>query len=486
MNKTTITRTMIVCMFLLMGIAQAMQGAGTGLPSPGNNKVAYYVFDSSGPDHYPLTSFTDAANIVVLFEGTLWELADSAHYNSGWMRNVVYHSYAEILRDVRVLQARGVKVLMNVDDAASWSTATPFTTHDGKQLTPEEFAAFIKTCAIDSAHLDGISLDIEHGATGNATYIALLKEIGKYFGPRSSNSDSQIYTAAIYSGGAPGSVVGKSKDITSYMNFVMDMAYFNTNYAARFRQWADSIGASRTMVGVLNDMNDLANATAAAAWQPAQPPKAGIMVYAANNLKSYTDAVFNALVIGPMVAASPFPADNATGVNVDARLSWKGDPTATSHLVYFGSGGVLEAMGTQTDTTFDPGPLEANTTYFWRIDEKNAVGTTVGFVWRFTTGTSTAILAEDDGTPAQFELLQNYPNPFNPSTTIPYTLAASARVVLSIFNTLGQQIVELQNGEQGAGHHEVRFDAQGLPSGMYFYRLRAGTYVETRKLMLTR
>ena len=75
----------------------------------------------------------------------------------------------------------------------------------------------------------------------------------------------------------------------------MDMAYFNSNYVSRFNQWADSIGASKTMIGVLNDYYDLTHATAAAAWQPASPPKAGIMVYAANNLKSYTDGVFSAL-----------------------------------------------------------------------------------------------------------------------------------------------------------------------------------------------
>ena len=284
--------------FFYIGIIPALRIAKADLPAPGNNKVAYYVFDSGGPDHFPLTSFTDLANIVVLFEGTLWELADSAHYNSGWMRNVNYHSYSEITQgcpDPAVTS--GVKVLMNVDDAASWSTSTPFTTHDGTKLNGQQFAAFIKACAIDSLHLDGISLDIEHKATANADYMALLKELGKYFGPLSADSASQMYIAAIYSGGAPGPIVGKSKEITAHMNFVMDMAYFNRNYAARFNQWADSIGASKVMVGVLNDYYDLAYAMQAATWQPVSPPKAGVMVYAANNLKSYTDGVFGALTV---------------------------------------------------------------------------------------------------------------------------------------------------------------------------------------------
>lgn len=298
MKEIVFARFMVVLMFLLTSINPALQVLKADLPPTGNNKVAYFVFDSGGPDRFPLTTFTGEANIVVLFEGTLWELADSAHYYTGWMTttNVNYRYYSEIIRDVRILQARGVKVLMNVDDAPSWSTSTPFTTYDGIKYNYQQFAEFIKHCAIDVLHLDGIALDIEHKATGNAEYIALIKEIGKYFGPLSSKRDSQIYTAAIYSGGAPGYVIGKSTDVAAYFNFVMDMGYFQ-HYIPRFNQWADHIGASKTMVGVLNDFFDLDYALAAAAWQPAIPPKAGIMVYAANNLKSYTDAVFNALVL---------------------------------------------------------------------------------------------------------------------------------------------------------------------------------------------
>jgi len=290
--KKNFTRIASVLIFLFAII----NASKAEIPSIGNNKVAYYVFDSGGPDHYPLTTFTDEANIVVLFEGKLWELADSIHYATGWMRNVNYHYYSEIIRDVRILQERGVKVLMNVDDAASWSTSTPFTTYDGVKYDYKQFAGFIKACAIDSLHLDGISLDIEHGASWNESYKNLLKELGKYFGPKSSDSSSQMYIAAIYSGGAPGPSLGKSAEVTSYMNFIMDMAYFSSYYVLRFNQWANSIGNSKTMIGVLNDYFDLTYATNVAKWQPSSGTKAGIMVYAANNLKSYTDSVFRSLV----------------------------------------------------------------------------------------------------------------------------------------------------------------------------------------------
>jgi hypothetical protein len=86
--------------------------------------------------------------------------------------------------------------------------------------------------------------------------------------------------------------------------------------------------------------------------------------------------------------------------------------------------------------------------------------------------------------PKSVALRQNYPNPFNPSTVIRYALPSHSHVNLTIYNTLGQQVATLVNGEMEAGYHEVRFDGSRLASGVYFYRLQAGTYAETRKLLL--
>ena len=93
---------------------------------------------------------------------------------------------------------------------------------------------------------------------------------------------------------------------------------------------------------------------------------------------------------------------------------------------------------------------------------------------------------EAPGLPREFALDQNYPNPFNPSTTIRYALPARSHVTLTIFNTLGQQVATLVEGEVEAGYHEVQFDASRLSSGVYLYRLTAGSFVETRKLVLVR
>lgn len=96
--------------------------------------------------------------------------------------------------------------------------------------------------------------------------------------------------------------------------------------------------------------------------------------------------------------------------------------------------------------------------------------------------------------PVQFSLEQNYPNPFNPSTTIEYSLPQSGYVTLKVYNILGKEVATLVNEQIEEGKHKVDFDASGLNSGVYFYKLlvsdlqgkdgRAGEFVETKKMIL--
>ncbi len=88
--------------------------------------------------------------------------------------------------------------------------------------------------------------------------------------------------------------------------------------------------------------------------------------------------------------------------------------------------------------------------------------------------------------PTDFQLEQNYPNPFNPSTTITYQLPTTSNVSLKVFDMLGREVATLVNERQNAGQYQVRFDATRLASGMYFYRLQAGGYIETKKMMLVK
>jgi hypothetical protein len=88
--------------------------------------------------------------------------------------------------------------------------------------------------------------------------------------------------------------------------------------------------------------------------------------------------------------------------------------------------------------------------------------------------------------PVQYSLSQNYPNPFNPSTTISYSLPGASHVTLTVFDMLGREVAVLVTDRRDAGVHEVRFDASGLASGVYLYKLQAGSFTQTRKLMLLR
>ena len=97
----------------------------------------------------------------------------------------------------------------------------------------------------------------------------------------------------------------------------------------------------------------------------------------------------------------------------------------------------------------------------------------------FVTGVS-----EEGAIPAGFALLQSYPNPFNPTTTIEYHVPVSGFVKLSVFDILGREIAVLVDGNVQAGKHKVTFDASGFAAGVYFYRMQAGKFQETRKLIL--
>lgn len=100
-----------------------------------------------------------------------------------------------------------------------------------------------------------------------------------------------------------------------------------------------------------------------------------------------------------------------------------------------------------------------------------------------TTATGVSSVEPEQGIAQEYELLQNYPNPFNPATTIGFSIPAKSRVSLRIFNLLGQEVALLANDDLAAGKYQIRWSPEGLASGTYFYRLQAGSYVESKKLL---
>jgi len=128
--------------------------------------------------------------------------------------------------------------------------------------------------------------------------------------------------------------------------------------------------------------------------------------------------------------------------------------------------------------------------YFVDVDPKDKVpvgssivASTLSYSSIITTPTG---VSREEAIPSSPQLSQNYPNPFNPTTTIEYVMPKSGFARLTVQNVLGQEVASLLNGFQGAGRHSVRFVADGLPSGVYFYRLTTSDHVSIGKMNLVK
>jgi hypothetical protein len=89
-----------------------------------------------------------------------------------------------------------------------------------------------------------------------------------------------------------------------------------------------------------------------------------------------------------------------------------------------------------------------------------------------------------ENVPARFQLSNNYPNPFNPTTTIAFSLPSKYFVTLKIFDVIGREVAVLVSEELPEGNYSRQWKATGFPSGVYFYRLEAGNFVDVKKLVL--
>jgi hypothetical protein len=135
------------------------------------------------------------------------------------------------------------------------------------------------------------------------------------------------------------------------------------------------------------------------------------------------------------------------------------------------------------DTTLMYYSLQDNQDYWWRVKALNSIG------WGDFSEVGTFIVnitSVDEGNelPVEFSLKQNFPNPFNPVTNIKYSIKERSQVGLVLYDILGREIKVLINEEQDAGHYNIEFNAGNLASGIYLYKLKAGDFVETKKMVL--
>lgn len=118
--------------------------------------------------------------------------------------------------------------------------------------------------------------------------------------------------------------------------------------------------------------------------------------------------------------------------------------------------------------------IEGSGNYYYRLKQIDIDGT-----YEYS-----EIVEANLGVPNKFELNQNFPNPFNPTTSIQFNLPQESDAKLSVFNVLGEEVVELINNKISAGYHSIQFDGAELNSGIYFYKLESKDFTQIRKMML--
>jgi hypothetical protein len=114
------------------------------------------------------------------------------------------------------------------------------------------------------------------------------------------------------------------------------------------------------------------------------------------------------------------------------------------------------------------------------------VGCSNGAIYKYTDPNFTGTGNNQNETPSSFKLEQNYPNPFNPTTNINFSLPKASEVSIKVYDMLGHEVMTLVNGHMNAGNHVAILDASGLSSGVYFYKMIAGSFTDTKRLTLVK
>jgi photosystem II stability/assembly factor-like uncharacterized protein len=173
---------------------------------------------------------------------------------------------------------------------------------------------------------------------------------------------------------------------------------------------------------------------------------------------------------------------------LNANLGWIG--SKIQNMPFSGDIGInlstTNGGSTWTTSSFTGTENSDNAWSIFFVDPNNGWFTSDGGeIGHTTNGSSTEVrTSTSDQTPRSFSLQQNYPNPFNPSTTIRYQVPNTGNVRLDVYDVLGREVAVLVDEVKSAGLYTATFNAANLPSGVYFYRLHAGSFADTKKLIL--
>ncbi|TSA19503.1 T9SS C-terminal target domain-containing protein [bacterium] len=199
---------------------------------------------------------------------------------------------------------------------------------------------------------------------------------------------------------------------------------------------------------------------------------------------------FTTIVAAPQSPILASPPDGGINQPLSITLSWNPSAGATSYHIQLSASSSFASMivndSTLQTTSRTVGALSLATTCYWRVRAKNSGGySTFSPTRQFSTIRTTSVEQVSGEIPKDYGLGQNYPNPFNPATTIRFALPKACQVTLKVFDLLGREIALLVSENKAAGYYQVRWNAN-VPSGIYFYRLEAGEFTESKKLMLVK
>ncbi|MCU7514075.1 MAG: family 10 glycosylhydrolase [Ignavibacteria bacterium] len=199
------------------------------------------------------------------------------------------------------------------------------------------------------------------------------------------------------------------------------------------------------------------------------------------------------------VMALSEPVNIAKEVPLKPVFKWKSINGVTAYQLQLSTDqyfSVLVADTTIADTALVVSKeLDGNKAYYWHVKAKNQSGESAWSTrWAFQTTSLSAVndgkgeKQEKEQQVREYSLKQNYPNPFNPSTVIRYSLAKDTHVRLSVYDVLGNEVAVLVDRYQGAGTHNIEFNAgrSSITSGIYFYTLKTSDYISTKKMIIVK
>ncbi len=187
------------------------------------------------------------------------------------------------------------------------------------------------------------------------------------------------------------------------------------------------------------------------------------------------------------------PAKGGCYVSVDSGKFWTGDTGFTyypvnnlfandTYLFVGSNSGIFVSL--DTGTTWKNISTDLEAPFAFAVSYSNVLVGTGNGIWLYSLSQLTKVKENVVKTPSDYRLNQNYPNPFNPSTTISFALPFRSLVSLKIFDMLGREVATIISQEMSAGNYSKQWNATNVSSGIYYYRLQAGTYIETKKLVL--